>query len=376
MDRRDFLQLSAFGLAGLAFSGIPALGRTRKGGKADGDYSMVVIGDTHYDTEPSSVYHSQYVDYSPKRGKVHRAEFVRNGEMWRERCPRLIDRAASLIREDTKMTLQMGDLIQGDCGNGDTHRKFLSDAMDYLKSKLSGVPFVTVVGNHDIRGTDAEAVYKDYMPRRMSAELGKEIPGTTFMFNVGDDAYLVLDFNTPDDDMVEKILADSAGARHTFVITHGPLFPMDNKSSRWFFHGRDKAKENEARLHFRAEFAKRNIICLCGHSHHTRLTEWKGDGGRITQMELSSVWADEDNGIYKIIEDNPKGYGFHRFDGTEDGMKSDEFTAIFDEYRPGITRYIDTVTAGSCLMRVSDRHVTLDFHAGDSADTTATFRLR
>lgn len=377
MDRRDFLNLSFFSLAGLALSGslVPAGARKRS---RDGQYNMVILGDTHFDTEPASVYHSFYNEPVEWLNRVQRAEFARNGEMWRERCPRLLKRAACLVDENTKMALQMGDLIQGDCGNPDVHKKMLEDVMNRFKAEFGGLPFVTVAGNHDIRGKGARAAYHEYMPKRMSEELSKEILKTTFGFNVGDDAYLVLDFNRPDDAETEKLLSDSKGARHTFVISHGPLFPMDSDSCRWFYHGADKPEDTQARRHFRSEFAKRKVICLCGHSHHTRLTEWKGDGGLITQLEMTSVWAGEANGIYKVHCDDPQKYGLNRMNKKTmpDGSPIKDESALFDEYRPGLTRYLDSIAAGSYKMRVSDKSVEVDFYPGDDTFCATTFKLR
>lgn len=151
MDRRDFLNISFCSLAGLALSGslVPVEARRRR---RDGQYNMVILGDTHFDTEPASVYHSFYDEPVEWLNRVQRAEFARNGEMWRERCPRLLKRAACLVDENTKMALQMGDLIQGDCGNPDVHKKMLEDVMNRFKAEFGGLPFVTVAGNHDIRG--------------------------------------------------------------------------------------------------------------------------------------------------------------------------------------------------------------------------------
>ena len=377
MDRRDFLNLSFFSLAGLALSGslVPAGARKRS---RDGQYNMVILGDTHFDTEPASVYHSFYNEPVEWLNRVQRAEFARNGEMWRERCPRLLKRAACLVDENTKMALQMGDLIQGDCGNPDVHKKMLEDVMNRFKAEFGGLPFVTVAGNHDIRGKGARAAYHEYMPKRMSEELSKEILKTTFGFSVGDDAYLVLDFNHPDDAETEKLLADSKGARHTFVISHGPLFPMDSDSCRWFFHGADKPEDTQARRHFRSEFAKRGVICLCGHSHHTRLTEWKGDGGLITQLEMTSVWAGEANGTYKVHCDDPQKYGLNRMNQKTmpDGSPVKDESALFEEYRPGLTRYSDSIAAGSYKMKVSDKSVEVDFYPGDATFSATTFKLR
>ncbi len=378
MDRREFITVSASSLAGLALLGIPGTACSKEKSAGLKKYSVVILGDTHFDAEPASVYHSNYNEPVEWLNRVQRQEFARNGEMWRERCPRLLKRCASLVDDTTQMAFQMGDLIQGDCGSGVVHQKMLTDVMDRFKAEFGGLPFVTVVGNHDIRGVDAEKVYHEYMPRRMSQELGKEIQKTTFYFTIGPDAFLVLDFNSPDDAEIEKMLLATKGARHTFVITHGPIFPMDAQSCRWIFHGGNSEAHTMARRHFRSEFAQRNAIVLCGHSHHTNLTEWKGAGGLITQMEMNSVWSSEEAGVYKVITENPADYGVSRMSmkTMPDGSAIVDETALFEEYRPGITRYSHSTTAGSFRLNVGPKHVTIDFYAGDSSIKTRTFELR
>lgn len=207
MDRRNFIKTSAASLAGIAFLRFPEFSYAKS--PKDKSYSIVILGDTHFDTEPASVYHSHYNEKVEWLNRVQRAEFARNGEMWRERCPRLLKRCACLADENARIALQVGDLIQGDCGNGDVHRKMLDDVMNAFKKEFGGLPFVTVEGNHDVRGTDAEKVYHEYMPKRMTEELGKDIEKTTFYFNIGPDAFLVLDFNHPDDAEIEKMLQET-----------------------------------------------------------------------------------------------------------------------------------------------------------------------
>lgn len=376
MDRRNFIKTSAASLAGIAFLRFPEFSYAKS--PKDNPYSIVILGDTHFDTEPASVYHSHYNEKVEWLNRVQRAEFARNGEMWRERCPRLLKRCACLADENTRIALQVGDLIQGDCGNGDVHRKMLDDVMNAFKKEFGGLPFVTVEGNHDVRGTDAEKVYHEYMPKRMTEELGKDIEKTTFYFNIGPDAFLVLDFNHPDDAEIEKMLQETKGARHTFIITHGPVFPMDESSCRWFFHGGENERDTAARRHFREEFAKRKAIVLCGHSHATTLTEWKGDGGIITQMEMSSVWARPESAEYKVVAEGPAEYGIRRMSmkTMPDGSPIKDESALFEEYRPGITRYIHSYTPGSFKLNVGPRHISIDFYAGDSTFKTRTFELR
>ena len=81
MDRRQFVRT-----AGVA-AGAAWLGGCRTAGfrgvseisGADA-YSVAILGDTHFDAEPESVYHSHY-DESNKWAKVQHEEFRRNGEM-------------------------------------------------------------------------------------------------------------------------------------------------------------------------------------------------------------------------------------------------------------------------------------------------------
>lgn len=375
MDRRTFIRYSAAGLAGLLVEGRAI---NVDAGARKGRYSIVMLGDTHFDTEPASIYHSDYNETVEWLNRVQRAEFARNGEMWRERCPRLLSRASELIGPDTRMVFQLGDLVQGDCGNPEVHKKMLTDVMYDFKGKLGSLPFITVVGNHDIRGTGAWEAYHEMMPGLMGKELGKEITKTTFDFSIGDDAYLVIDFNDPDDAEVERMLEKTRGARYTFLVVHGPVFPFDSDSVRWFYHGGDNPADTEARLHFRREFALRDAICLCGHVHRTEFADWFGDGGRITQVTMNSVWSEDGLGRYDVISEGPESYGSIRngVKALADGRPPKDESALFDEYRPGLRSYSVSDAAGSYKMIVGKDHVYMDFYAGDSRKLSKRFVIR
>ena len=357
---------------------VSSCGNARKTASVkDESYSVIVLGDTHFDTEPASVYHSDYNEKVEWLNRVQRAEFARNGEMWRERCPRLVKRAASLVGPDTKFIYQAGDLIQGDCGNPEVHKKMLCDVMDYMKKELGGLPFVTVAGNHDIRGTGALQAYNEYMPERMSAELGQEITKTTFSFRVGPDVYITVDFEHPDDEELEKLLKESEGARYTFILCHSTILPPDGSTTRWFFHGRDNEKHTAARRHFRELFAKRNVIVICGHEHTTDFMVWEGDGGSITQMTVSSVWDNDNAAVYKLFSEGPAEYGEkYKAAGTlPNGKPIKDETELFAEYKSGVKAYSRSGAAGSYKLRVSPKGVELDFYVADSQELTHTFIL-
>jgi predicted MPP superfamily phosphohydrolase len=376
MKRREFLTLSATGIIGLGLSSFP-LPLLAKG-KRDKEYSLIILGDTHFDVDPPSVYHSDYMEKTDWLNKVQRSEFARNGEMWKDRCPRLLQRANQLIGKDTRMVLQMGDLIQGDCGNAEVHKKMLSDALERMKGSLAGLPFVTVTGNHDIRGTNAKEAYHQFMPARMSQELGKTVAKTTFGFNIGDDAYIFVDFNDPDDAEIDRLLDETKGARHTFIVTHGPVFPSDDSSCRWILHGGASEAETEARHHFRQAFAQRNAIVLCGHTHCTDFMDWYGDGGRITQMTMCSVWTSDKQKKYTVRSEGAEQYGMLREKARQspDGAKMKDERPLFDEYRPGIRQHTNSTSRGCYKLNVSRKHVTIDFYAGDSQELSHQFVIR
>lgn len=381
MDRRKFMQVSAAGIFGLAVEGkIHAFtgGMHGKERTPNGDYSLVILGDTHFDAAPDELYHDGYTDPSPTREANHRKEFVRNYEMWEERMPRLVKRASCLIEDDTKAVLHMGDLIQGDCNSVAAHTRMLDDAMNRLKGILGPLPLVTVAGNHDMRGSrDAEAIeaYNTYMPERMSRELGKKFTKTTFGFNIGPDAFIVVNFNQPDDAEIEKILRETEGARYTFVMVHGPVFPYQSSNYNWILHGKDDAK---VRKHIRSLFAKRNAIVFCGHTHTTELADWYGEGGRITQMTMNSVWKDAAVGKYTVEAEGPENYDLSRIKAAEKAgtARPEDEVAMFNEIKPGLKKWIISKACGSYKVRVSDEGVVIDFYAGDDSARSERFMLR
>jgi hypothetical protein len=72
-------------------------------------YSVALLGDTHYDTEPESVYHEHY-DRSNRFAAIQLEEFKRNGEMWRSRNRLLVAASGRLSRRcGAAFMVQTGD---------------------------------------------------------------------------------------------------------------------------------------------------------------------------------------------------------------------------------------------------------------------------
>lgn len=346
----------------------------------DNKYSVVILGDTHYDDVDPEKYHKGYTDPNPKRLENHRKEFVRNGKMWSGRSKDLVKRAACLVDEDTRYVFQMGDLIQGDTADAETHKLFLDDAMNLFKSQLApDLPFVTVAGNHDLRGNDdavCTQAYIEYMSDRMSRELGQEISGPNFLFRSGQDAFVVANFTKPKVEEITALLKQAAGSRHVFLIIHAPVFPFDDTRYYWWFLlGDRKDSRAEERREMRKLLASLNAIVLCGHTHTTEFLDWYGDGGRITQMTMSSVWGSEEQANYTEIASGRESYGTLMFKKKPE-IATEANLALFEEYRNGIREYSISDSAGSYKLTVDGPRVYVDFYPGDSPRPAKRFILR
>ena len=95
-------------------------------------------------------------------------------------------------------------------------------------------------------------------------------------------------------------------------------------------------------------------------------------------MTFNSVWASEPLGTYVIDSEGADGYGSlrGRIRANADGTPLKDESALFDEYRPGLKRYVHSPAAGSYRLDVSPRGITVDFYAGASQARSARFVLR
>lgn len=379
ISRRGFL-LGGAAAVGAGGCGLFGVQRPRS-------YSVSILGDIHFDSTDRARYHSRYTHSTTReRYENHLKEHVRNAAMWADRMPRLVAASSKCVAHDAAFALQMGDLVQGDCGNRDTHRRMLDDAFGLLKKSYGSLPVVVVPGNHDIRGDiegdGAKETLEKWIPRRMSRELGVEVAGTTFLFWQGPDAYIVVDFNEPSPDFAQLmgLLKRSEGARHTFILSHGPVIP--SCTSRWFLLG-DKDRTEERR-ELRAALAKRGAIALSGHTHVLEHYECLFPEGRISQFVFNSVWARPGAENLDLDGKGTHGYAMRARSirnytppsvSPADVARWNDLAELSDEYSPFVKESLAESTVGHYRMNVSDDCVTVDFFAGDSTSPKRRFEL-
>ena len=364
LTRREFL---CGAVAGGAMLALPRPLRAQ----GVGSYSVPVLGDIHFDSPDPKFYHANYTHSTIEtRYKAHLAEHVRNSEMWKERLPRLVRASGACLRKDAAFALQMGDFVQGDCGNAATHRRMLDDAFAFVKGAYGGnLPLVTVAGNHDIRGDmkgdGARETLEKWLPETMAKELGVPVKGTTFSFRQGPDVFIVVDFNEPRPDfaLLKRLLAESEDARYTFIVSHGPTVPSGQ--IRWFLLG--KKKRDKERRELRSLLARRNAIALGGHTHKLEFYDCAFTEGKITQFVFNSVWTKPELATAKVLGDGAEDYGCLR------GAAAKE---LVGEYRPFVKDYLFAEAAGHYTLDVSDAGVSVAFYGGDATTPSRTFRLR
>ena len=387
-NRREWLKGCA---AGLACAGVPRVLRGADdvnlaprradvpfpvpASRAAGTYSVLAIGDTHYDRAPASVYHAAYpgAGVSASLAVIQRAEFARNGEMWRGRCRDLLAASARLAREKpTDFVLQTGDLIQGDCDDVPTHKKMLDDCIRMLRAPYpEGLPFLTVMGNHDIRGKDAHRAYFEFAEAYLSRQLGQKVKYPAVSFWWGADLWVLCDFETRDLTPLIAAIEAVPDARHTFLVSHGPFTPSECGTPEWRLAGRKVCDALRPKLY--ELLSRRHAIILSGHTHTIAWFRHENEFGGFAEFTANSVWMSPELATAEPVCEGVAEYG--KWMETKLKRKA-EFDAVTKAFRPGLKDYYLSHGAGHARLNVSDTGVTIDYYPGATNVPARTFRMK
>lgn len=348
--------------------GVQEVGRSPEAEPVEGDsYELLVLGDTHYDAA-YEVYHAKYQESDERLNRIQREEFARNERLWRVFGPRLLGAMQGKISEHTRAVVQVGDLVQGDCGDPEVHGRMLLDTLGMFHERFPGVPFVTVVGNHDIRGPGAEAAYRKTVLPYLSKELGQTVESTTFSFMLGSDLVVCIDFNAPNLTAIQAAFDAHPEARYKFVLTHGPVIPIYTATTGWFLLGWSPVEE---RRKIRELLLRNDVIVLTGHEHAVGFSECQTDAGRISQLMTNSVWSEESLKELSYEEASPAEVG-----RIQETRKSEEGLQYVAEYKDSITRHWFATGAGYCVLKISPQSITADFYGGDISEPIRTVKVR
>ena len=342
-------------------------------------YSVAVLGDTHFDTEPSSVYHSNY-DLSNVHSKIQTQEFARNGEMWKERCPKLINASAKLAKESrTAFILQMGDLIQGDCDDAIVHKIMLQDAVKVMKKPYpQDMPFLTVVGNHDYRGKGGREAYYNFVEPYMTEEILKLtgdfalVKYPAFAFKKGPDLWVFCNFETDKIDQICDLVESYKDVRYVFLVTHGPFTTCPfSRAHRWRLVGSKKVEGMRKRLY--DILMCRRAIVLSGHTHTTSYYRFKNSTGSFCEFTANSVWS-----ASNLATAVPRIAGAKAYKAGEmmySDSRQEDLEREVDFFKGDLVDCYCSKGAGHYRLEVAPYGVWMLFYPGDSVRAAREFRL-
>ena len=373
LNRREFLKL---GTGALFAAGTGCVSSRAN----DAKYSVLVLGDVHFDAPEIGVYHAHYKPTTGKAAEIFPLRMKREHDQWSGLMQRLAAAARKDIKPDTKFVLQLGDLIQGNCAKAAVHAKMLEDGFAYFKKTVSlDLPFVPVVGNHDVDKSlwldkkTAMEVFCETMFPKWTHELGRPVDSTTFAFRQGPDLFLYADFNYPDPERILNLLEDNAKVRHTFLVSHGAVVPVaPGAHFRWFLLG--KKEQESARRKLFSVLCRRHAIALVGHNHVTSFADLKTPEGRLTQFMATSVWAAEGQADKAPKYTAPAEYA--RLPKKAKDYDLADARALFGEYRPHLKDFFSSGQQGRFMLDVSDTAITMTAHGGDHAEASRTFTIR
>ena len=149
-NRRSFLLAST----------AAAVAPSRLAYSADGNakpFSFVLLGDLHYD---KLVHHD--FDWLDKKHPGDLIQIRNYSRVTAEIMPLLFDSVQkSIFETQAEFVLQVGDLVEGLCGNERLSLIQNQEVLEFVGSKKLDVPFLVTKGNHDVTGDGATEAFNE-----------------------------------------------------------------------------------------------------------------------------------------------------------------------------------------------------------------------
>ncbi|MDF1824224.1 MAG: metallophosphoesterase [Verrucomicrobiales bacterium] len=367
--RRHLLKntASAVGIATLVGPGNSrvVLGQSEAPLADAGEWSFSLLGDLHFDR-------LDHHDFDwVKREQPNAVNAIESySRITESNLPTLIQRVKDTVQTTgCHSVVQIGDLVQGLCGNEQLARRHCKEAIDFIDQAGFGVPVRMTKGNHDITGPGAIEAYNEVMVPWIDRGLGISGGGEAhFEHRKGDDLFVYFDaYNARSLDWFAALMAsrrpDSTG--RVFFIVHPPVVPYNARSS-WCLFGRGDLQEKRELLY--EILGRHHAIVLCGHLHKYSLVERKTGEGHFTQLSISSV-AYNLKGKARDLISGVDQYGPNLVD-LEPGHSPDtvsERRAILEREKPFIRRFDYGNFWGHAVVRLSPLKVEADIfqHLGE-----------
>ncbi|MEC5126391.1 metallophosphoesterase [Verrucomicrobiales bacterium BCK34] len=375
--RRSFLTkgVAAAGAASLTGPGNcrVVFGQSLERSEADDESRFSLIGDLHFDR----LEHHDF-DWVKREHPNSLRQIESYSRITAENLPTLMQQVKDTIStKRCSSVIQIGDLVQGLCGNEKLARRHCEEAVGFFKATGLGVPVRVTKGNHDITGPGSVEAYRDVVVPWIAEGLGNaESLEAHFLHRHGEDLFVFFDAYDPASfdwfvTLLERRSPESTG--RVFFIVHPPVVPY-NARSAWCLYGKEHQREQRERLY--ELLGKHHAIVLCGHLHKYSLVERKTSGGSFTQLSVSSVAYDLD-GKAKDLISGVEQYSSDLVD-LEPGHSPEtvaERRAILEREKPFIRRFDYGNFWGHAVVNLSPQKVEADIYRHLDKEPWKTVRL-
>ena len=223
-ERRRFLRHMA---------ALPACGLLANcvwGATEQADWSIPVLGDLHFDR----LEHHD-LDWLASEHPSDVPQVQNYSEITRQRLPQLLARTATLCRElaergtSPPLVLQLGDLLEGLCGNRTLAERHARDCLKLLEAAALPAPLLLTKGNHDITGPSAAEVYDEVLVPRLTKR-GARL-GASFTDQQADTLLVWYDaYDRRSLDWFERVVEQTRPKR-LIVAIHPPVVPYNARST-------------------------------------------------------------------------------------------------------------------------------------------------
>ena len=342
-------------------------------------FSFILLGDLHYD---SLAHHdlkwlqehhagdlSQIQNYSRLTAEVMPGMFT------------AVKQQIAALRESAAppaFVLQVGDLVEGLCGNAELAVRQNREALAFVAQAELGLPFVFTKGNHDVTGDGAKEAFDEVLRPFMTQEAHKLDAGTAHtqanhVMTCGEAQFAFFDaYDKTSLEWLEAVAARRT-ARHLFVIIHPPVVPYGARAT-WHLYAGEKTQAQRAKL--LDVLGRQEAMVLGGHLHKfSALTRLAG-GKSFSQLAVSSVVS--------ALNQKPKDelHGMAGYTGDQVNLEprhAPETAAlrreIYASERKQVTAFEYADVAGYAVVTVHGAQVTAAVHAGSQPGAFQSLKI-
>jgi UDP-2,3-diacylglucosamine pyrophosphatase LpxH len=361
MNRRTFLHTTA---------ATAALGTGLQSHAAEREnFSFVLLGDLHLD---------QLEHHDMAWLKAHKPDDVRQVESYsrltREITPQLFTTVRNVIAErqngsaPVAFVLQVGDLVEGLCGNETLALQHNRDALAAVRAANFGVPFLFTKGNHDITGPGATEAFAAVFHPFLDAECARLAPakpdsaGARRVVTHGNAQFVL--FDAYDNESLEwfEAVAARRTAAHCFVAIHPPVVPYGARAT-WYLYSGAKTAARRAKL--LELLAQQNAFVLGGHIHKFNTLSRTVGGQRFAQLAVSSILSSREPTPKDVLSGDDQYTGDQiRVEPNHSPDTAAERRQVYEQERPFVRGFEYADLPGYAIVTVSGSSVRAEIFRG------------